>query len=189
MTDQPGLPGIEAADAVERHNLFFALRPDAATAECIAAVARRLFEQHRPGGYLLPPPRYHVTLPYLGEHAVLPPALVRAALAAGASVRSAPFVLPLDLAGSFSNVKVPWWLGTSERSAALDVLFRAIAAPLGLRFDPEAFRPHLTIVRNAARQLPLTPIEPIAWTVDEFVLIDSRVRPRPLHTVIGRWRL
>lgn len=189
MNEQLGLPGIESVDVNGRHNLFFALRPDAATAARIATLARGVFDKYQPGGYLLRPSRYHITLPYLGEHVALPPALVHAAQRAGAAVRMAPFMLSLDLVGSFPNMKVPWWLGLSKRCAMLDSLFKAIAASLGQDLDPNQFHPHLTIVRDAVRQLSWMSVVPITWAVEEFVLIDSHVRPQPKYEVIGRWRL
>ena len=52
------------------------------------------------------------------------------------------------------------------------------------------FVPHLTIARNAKIVLPPTPIEPIEWAVDEFVLIRSRLDLQPVrYDVIGRWPL
>ena len=49
------------------------------------------------------------------------------------------------------------------------------------------FVPHLTIQRDVRRQLPSTPIAPLSWHVDEFVLFDSR-SGRP-YEVLGRWPL
>jgi len=33
------------------------------------------------------------------------------------------------------------------------------------------------------------PIEPIAWRVEEFVLVDSLLGPGASHTILRRWRL
>ena len=172
------------------HNLFFALRPGEDVRDRIEAVARQLESEHAPAGRWLKPHRYHMTLCYLGAHAHVPDALVADALAAGDSVRAPAFGFVLDIAGSFGNPGIPWWVGCNETAPALAALCDAIAAGLSSHPDGGAHRvPHVTILRDGDRRLPQTSIAPIPWSVDDFVLIDSLIGPESKHTVLRRWRL
>jgi 2'-5' RNA ligase len=187
------LSGIGRASASVSHNLFFALWPDADVRASIDAAARRLKERHAPRGRWIKPHRYHLTLHYLGEHAELPAELVAAACAAGNSVRSPAFDFALDIAASFANRKIPWWLGCRETAPGLAALWDGISAGLrthGYRI-PDAADPvaHVTILRDADHALPTTPIAPIEWRVGEFVLIDSLLGLESGYTVLRRWAL
>jgi 2'-5' RNA ligase len=171
------------------HNLFFALRPDDGVRERIADVARQLKLEQQPAGRWIKPHRYHLTLRFLGTHAVLPDALVADAFATGDRVRLPAFEFVLDVAGSFANPSIPWWIGCRENSAGLARLWDAISAGFG-DTRAEAHRvPHVTILRDADRRLRATPIASITWRVDDFVLIDSSLGAESKHAVLRRWHL
>ena len=73
----------------------------------------------------------------------------------------------------------------------LGALWDAISGGLeerGLRATEDR-APHVTILRDADRSLPATPIDAIAWPVEEFFLVDSLLGPEASHTVLRRWRL
>ena len=47
-----------------------------------------------------------------------------------------------------------------------------------------------TVLRDARRPLPPTPVEPpLCWPVDSFVLIHSELGARNAYTEMGRWTL
>jgi 2'-5' RNA ligase len=191
--EQTRLFGIERAAPSASHNLFFALWPDADVRAWIDAAARRLKSDHAPRGRWIKPHRYHLTLRYLGEHAELPGELVAAACAAGDSVRAPAFDFTLDIAASFANRKIPWWLGCTDTAPGLSTLWNEISSALRAHecrvpddADPVA---HVTILRDADRALSATPIAPIEWPVGEFVLIDSLLGPVSGYTVLRRWAL
>ncbi|HVT31852.1 MAG TPA: RNA 2',3'-cyclic phosphodiesterase [Rhodanobacteraceae bacterium] len=192
MRERP-LPGIGDAPAGGARNLFFALCPGEGTRDAIAAQAERLKRGHAPRGRWIKPHRYHLTLHFLGTHAHLPDALVAAALAAGDEVRASPFEFALDRAGSFANRSIPWWLGCARPDAGLAMLHDGIAAALragGRRIrNGKRLVAHVTVLRDADRALPPTPIEPISWPVAEFVLIDSLLGEQASHAVLRRWPL
>lgn len=174
------------------NRLFFALWPGEAQRRACDEVARELRLKMQPGGYLSSPERYHITLLFLGD--TVSRESEEAALKAAARVRSAPFVLNLELASSFrANKKIPWWLGPREIPPGLTRLYdRVNEAMLSARVLPERmkFVPHLTILRDAHLPLPVTPIRPIAWNVDEFVLLRSRLDQKPMsYEILGRWKL
>jgi 2'-5' RNA ligase len=134
-----------------------------------------------------------MTLHFLGNHAALPAELVALACAAGDGARIGLFDLELDVAGSFPNRKVPWWLGCSAPPSGLHDLWEAIARAFQAggshALDDSQLVPHVTILRDAATRLSPMPIAPITWPVDEFVLVDSLLGPTAAYTILRRWPL
>lgn len=173
------------------HRLFFALWPTQAVRDEIAAKVDGLARAYPFDGRRLRPDRYHLTLQFLGD---IPPDqredVVARAAAAAARVDSPAFDLVLDHAGGFPNARV-WWLGPASPPDGLRQLWDALGVAL-LHADqkPKAspgFSPHLTIVRDVGTRLPSTPIAPVHWRIDRFVLIDSQP-PKP-YKLIGEWPL
>ena len=175
------------------HRLFFALWPDDGLRRRIADATTRLQHGHDPGGRRIGQHRYHLTLQFLGDHAALPPMLVEQASSAAASVRVPPFGLTLDRAGSFRNRAIPWWLGCEAVPEGLLRLWDELGLALakaGVRVQSgKALVPHVTVVRDARRPLPPTPIDPLDWQVDSFVLVHSELGARNAYTEMGRWML
>jgi 2'-5' RNA ligase len=182
-------PGFERAPAI--HNLFFALSPPASTRASIAAAADSLRATEAPAGRWLKPPRYHLTLQFLGEHERVPADLVIRAIESAGQVALARFSFALDIVGSFGARHMPLWLGCSETPAELlhlhDALGKALARHACLTHGATRLVPHVTILRDAEQALHRHLSEPITWRVDEFVLIDSQP-PEP-YRVVGRWPL
>lgn len=172
------------------HRLFFALSPRSDLRERVADTAAALEREHAPGGRRLKPERYHVTLQFLGDFHPVPERLVEDAQAAASSVRASAFELSLDCVGSFRGANV-WWLGSQAVPDGLRTLWDSLGHALMQRRVPVkssgGFVPHLTIQRAVRRHLPPTPITPLSWRVDEFVLFDSR--PGRPYDVLGRWPL
>ena len=190
---QLGLAGF-AAPGASVHRLFFALWPDDELRRRIADATSRLQHGHDPGGRRIGQHRYHLTLQFLGDHAALPPTLVEQASTAAASVRVPPFELTLDRAGSFRNRAIPWWLGCEAVPVGLQRLWDELGLALaksGVRVrSGKALVPHVTVLRDARRPLPPTPVEPpLRWPVDSFVLIHSELGARNAYTEMGRWTL
>jgi 2'-5' RNA ligase len=181
---QPDLLG--APPPQELHRLFFALLPDAGLRSAIAGAASRIERAHPSGGRLLKPERYHLTLNFLGDFQPLPPSLAAAARAAGDAMPMQAFELVLDHAGSFTGSRV-WWLG-GARSEELQALWHGLGEALarhGVRVQHRGFTPHLTIVRDARRQIEPVAIDPLRWRVDGFALVDSR--PGQPYEILQRW--
>ncbi|GAB2615720.1 RNA 2',3'-cyclic phosphodiesterase [Novilysobacter erysipheiresistens] len=189
---QPDLAGF-AAPASSIHRLFFALWPGDELRQGIGEATSQLLQQHDAGGRRIGPHRYHLTLQFLGDYAELPPSLVEQARAAAASVKLAPFELVIDRAGSFRNRSIPWWLGCETRPEGLRQLWDSLGVALaraGVRVrSDKALVPHVTILRDARQPLPVTPIPPLDWPVDSFVLIHSELGARNAYTEVGRWPL
>jgi RNA 2',3'-cyclic 3'-phosphodiesterase len=118
----------------------------------------------RQGKQLLPdlrwvdPESIHLTLAFLGE---LNDQQLEKAIAAAqyAASISNPFAYRLSGLGTFGPPRQPrvLWMGVSEPSGALDVVYRALSLALEQRSFPtekRPFSPHLTLARIKS---PLTP--------------------------------
>lgn len=192
-SDQASLPGLGPAEVPRGppHRLFFALWPDAALRDAVAATAAALVQAHPNDGRRLRPDRYHVTLQFLGDiFAPQRDAVVARATEAAGQVDVPAFDLVLDRAGGFANARV-WWLAPGAVPDGLRQLWDALGVAL-LHAGQKAkaspgFSPHLTIVRDVGTRLPATPVAPRRWRVDRFVLIDSQP-PKP-YRVVGEWAL
>jgi 2'-5' RNA ligase len=187
---QASLPGFSTGHPTDR--LFFAVMPPPASARDAADRARVLREGLALRGKPRPTEHLHVTLHHLGDFDGVPPQLVAAATAAAARVALAPFPVRFDRAGSFSGRPGahPFVLLGAADAPGLtrlhDELGTSLAAA-GLARRERPFVPHLTLLYDA-RQLSPQPIDPLGWTAQEFVLVDSLLG-RAEYRLLGRWPL
>lgn len=192
-SDQASLPGFGPAEVPRGppHRLFFALWPDAALREAVAATTAALVQANHSDGRRLRADRYHVTLQFLGDiPAPRRDDVVARATEAAGQVDVPAFDLVLDQAGGFPQARV-WWLAPGLAPDGLRQLWDALGVAL-LEAGQKAkaspgFSPHLTVVRDVGTRLPTTPVAPLRWRVDRFVLIDSQP-PKP-YRVVGEWAL
>lgn len=189
---QPTLGGI--ADPVPGDRLFFAVFPDAAAAERIAALAASLRAEHGLHGRPVREDRLHVTLFHLGDFHGLPEGLLGEARDAAAQVAMAPFEIRFDSASSFTGRprNHPFVLrGGDAGTAGVAALHAALGGRLGTtrlgKSLKPGFVPHVTLLYDD-RVVEPQAIEPIAWTVRELVLVHSLIG-RTEHRVLDRWRL
>jgi len=159
--------------------LFLAAVPDATTAERIYRLAGALKRAHKFAGKIIEADRLHVSLFSLGES---PDLIARMACEAAAEVRAPPFDVLLDRSASFRGKpgNRPFVLLGDE---GLDRL-RSFRRTLGVAMAKKEFTPHVTLL-HAERNVAEHPIEPICWTVNEFVLIRSLHG----HVHLARWPL
>jgi len=185
------MPAFVAESRPDR--LFLAALPGAREAERIAALAGRLKRARRLEGRLIRREHLHVTLLYLGSWHGLPQGIVARARAAAAAVKVPPFAVAFDRTASFHGrtAQHPFVLLGGDGVGALKA-FRAglgaamAKAGLGPRV-PGAYTPHVTLLYDACF-VEEAPIEPIAWTVGEFVLVHS-LYGRSRHIPLARWPL
>jgi 2'-5' RNA ligase len=165
--------------------LFFALWPERRAAEALAAQGARLARAAR--GRAVPAASLHLTLVFLGEVAA---ARVAALHRAAGAVEAGGFDLVLDEVGCFRQSGVAW-AGCNAPPPALLVLQALLAERLGAEgFAPEGrpFAPHLTLVRRIAVPVASQAIEPIAWRVRTFALVES-ARARGGYATVAEWAL
>jgi 2'-5' RNA ligase len=167
--------------------LFFAVLPDADTAARIHRLAHALKCAHKFDRKIIEPQLLHVSLFFLGE---LSEQIVRLAREAAADVQMQPFQLSFDRSASFRGRpgSRPFVLVGDEGVERLRsfrwVLGAALAGGGLRRLAKRDFTPHVTVL-YADRNVEEHPIEPIGWTVNEFVLIHSLHG----HVHLGRWPL
>jgi 2'-5' RNA ligase len=191
MLEQSSSPGFDPAPK-PTDRLFFAIFPDAEAAARIAALARQLQVAHGLKGQPLQTARLHVTLHHLGDFAGLPPDTVLRARDAALAVAMPPFNVSFDRAASFRKPRnCPFVLQADEGVVAITAFQQALGAALkdaGLAPSVESsFTPHVTLLYDDCC-VDEQPIEPIAWTAHEFVLVHSLIG-RGVHVPLGRWPL
>jgi len=173
------------------HNLFFGLLPEERTRRRMTQEVERLRAAHDVQGRWINPARYHLTLHYLGSFSELPEDLVARTCRGADEVRMPEFDLVLDSAGHFAQGV--GWLGSAQTDAHLQQLWEALRMALTrehVRIQGHAaFKPHVTVLREARRGLPAGPIEPIVWPARDFALIDSQLGSRNEHVIVQRWEL
>jgi 2'-5' RNA ligase len=186
---QIALPGF-ATPSQPTDRLFFAVFPDTGAAEAIDRLAYNLREEHRLKGRPHAIGRYHVTLHHLGDFVGLPQDIVTQALEAAATVAMPPFEVAFDRAASFAKPRnQPYVLRGSDRLAGLVSLQQRLGDALaraGLNADRK-FTPHVTLMYDDSRVAEQL-VEPIGWTVNEFVLVRSLLR-QTRHERLGHWAL
>lgn len=170
------------------HRLFFALWPHAGVRAAIAERAAAIEAECAPGGRAVVPPRYHLTLQFLGSFIGSPATCIDDAIRAAECVRCPEFTVVLDRAGSFERSRA-WWLGC-DVSPSLQRLHAQLAGALAAVGLPDAtpFVPHVTLGRNLQRVLEPQAIDPLAWPLRDFVLVDSAAGA-PAYRVVRRWPL
>ena len=178
---------------VATERLFFAVRPDAATAQRIESLAQHLRRLHGLRGKSLGPERFHVTLHLIGDFAAGIPTDVQAgALEAARPVAAdaSPFSLGFDKVASFTRKRrnMPLVLLAQDGAEDLARMQRSLVSALtraGLagRSEP-LFTPHLTLLYDDLALIPQS-IELVSWRVDELLLVRSLLG-RGRHEVLGR---
>jgi RNA 2',3'-cyclic 3'-phosphodiesterase len=192
MTDQLPLAGFtDGQPPTDR--LFFGLMPDVSVPPHIARTAQQLRTEHHLTGKPLTPERFHITLFHLGDYHGLPAGLVQTAQTAAATVAAHPFDVVFDRAASFAGrpghnpLVLRGDSGLGELLAFQEKLGGALQrAGLG-RQAGGPFTPHLTLLYDPQR-LPEVAVEPVGWTVNEFVLVHSLLG-QTRYIMLDRWPL
>lgn len=177
-------------EAPATDGLFFALFPDASAAAQLSRTAQQLCIRHRLFGRVLAPERLHVSLLGLGAHSGLPPDLVAGAMEAAGEIAASPFEVTFDRAVSFLGKQRPLVLCSGDDVPELIALQRALggaARAKGLGRAKPQYTPHITVLYDE-RGIEDHAIEPVRWTVREFVLVHS-LRGEGKYIPLGRWPL
>ena len=182
---EPCLPGL----AVQRlDGLFFSIFPDQAAAVRIANTAEHFRRAYGLKAAPLLTDRFHVTVHGLGNYDGLPRSVVAKAMEAGTAVTSMPFEVAFDRVTSFAGSDVLVLCGGDGVDGivmfhhALGVAMRKSGLSAGSQFTP-----HITLLYER-RRIEEQFIEPIRWTVSDFVLVHS-LHGRTVHIPLERWHL
>ncbi len=148
--------------------LFYALWPDAATRDALAAL------QATVRGRKVAPANLHLTLAFLGSQPRASLPLLDSLLDKLPLHR---FALAIDSYGYFSKARIAW-AGPSSMSDPLLWVYNALVNALDdvkvVSKSSGGFRPHVTLARDAERVDPEGPPAPaVAWPVDTIALVES----------------
>ena len=194
MSDQMSLMGFDPPP-VPTDRLFLALLPDAPARERIARAIEGLRADHGLTARPVQADKLHVTLFHVGDFPGIPPGLLdKVHAAASQAARVAPFEVAFDRAASFTGRpgNRPFVLRGGEALAPLVAFQKSLSdalARLSIVRKERVYTPHVTLLYDD----PLVPeqaVAPLAWTVSEFVLIDSLMnQPVKRYDVLARWPL
>ena len=174
-------------DIEPTHRLFFGIWPDDAAIDRLTRLMARLRNDKIMPGRPVDADRLHVTLHHLGDFGnQVPSSLVPNASMAAATVKMQPFNVTFDRVG---GTRGQFLLRASNESAAL-MEFRKILCTALVKADlrdriKTAFNPHVTLSYDFS-DVPERQVEPITWTVSQFVLIDSLLGKHQ-HVKRGSW--
>ena len=187
-------------DAPERpklpERLFFGVFPDAETAARMAWCGGHFLREHDLDWALLQTQRFHLSLHHAGDYKRLRGSRLYPAQLAGAAVSAPAFEVTLLAIGSLDNLaraeSGPYPLVMFAEGDGLSNLYRRLGAAMnriGLKAseDPSHSRPHMTL-SYGPRLIPLQTIEPIRFTVREFVLVHSKLGLTQ-YEMLERWQL
>jgi len=173
--------------------LFFCLMPDDETRNRVSRIGDRLFSEKRLRGTRLKTERLHVSLQHVGDYKRLRTKLLYAAQLAGKAVAAKPFDIKFRFVQSFEPAphkrdRQPLVL-LGEGGDALSNLFGTLGIAMtkvGFKMATD-FNPHMTL-SYGPQPVPIQAIEPVNFTVKDFVLIHSRLGLTQ-YEVIDRWPL
>jgi 2'-5' RNA ligase len=165
--------------------VFFALWPDAEVRDALSALAHGVRAEC--GGRATRADKIHLTLFFVGqiERSRLP-----GLHSAASTVRSTPFELVVDRLGYFRRARIAW--AGAACPPALAALVAALTGKLageGIAAEDRPFVPHITLAREAPRKPTNTSIEPVAWLVRDFVLVESQRGSEGTYQILERWQL
>ncbi|HMG79161.1 MAG TPA: 2'-5' RNA ligase family protein [Xanthobacteraceae bacterium] len=179
------MPGL----AVRRlDGLFFSIFPDQVAVVRIANAAEHFRRAYGLKGAPLLTDRFHVTVQGLGNYDGLPRSVVAKAIEAGAAVTSMPFVVAFDRVVSFAGSDALVLRG-GDGVDGIVMFHHALGVAMGKSglSAGSQLTPHITLLYER-RRIEEQFIEPIRWTVRDFVLVHS-LRGRTMHIPLERWRL
>jgi RNA 2',3'-cyclic 3'-phosphodiesterase len=200
--EQRSLPGFEAEPHQKSpkarpekprptDGFFFALRPDESEANAFDRLAWRERDKLGLSGWPLAKHRFHSTLLPLGGYFGRPEGLVEVSCQVAATIERTGFNLQFDRVGSYARkdgVAAPLVASLGGGLAGFMGLQQALRDGFEVSgLKAPQYTPHVTLLYDHRHVEPYA-IEPISWTVREFVLIHSLIG-RSQHIVLGRWRL
>ncbi|MER9441784.1 2'-5' RNA ligase family protein [Mesorhizobium sp. M0340] len=171
---------------------FFAILAESAVAGPLARKAIALSRELGLQGWFVPENHIHISLVGLGDHDRYPEKLVEIARHIGSMSVAKPFDVSFDRLTAFGGGSLV--LRNGDSNPALQEFWRNLTAlisdsPLKL-FLTKSIEPHVTLLRDEVRvpRIRERSIDPIGWTVRDFVLIHS-VIGKGIYRESARWQL
>lgn len=169
-----------------RQRLFLALWPDEGVRSHLAALIPKVL---RAGdGRAVRPENLHATLFFLGPTEGRTRECVERMVSA---LEGRIFSLMLDRVEHRPKQGIVWAAAAvPEALAALVDGLRYALLECGVRPETREYRAHVTLARKVRRAVNVGAIEPIAWHIDGFVLVESKTHPSGArYQVLRSWPL
>lgn len=166
-----------------KYNLFLAIFPDSRTAQHIAELANKLHQARGMKGRTRPVDHLHVTLLFFGGFTEISESVIETISRRGGVVAGSvkPFEISFNRVLSFrgKTENHPVVLVAEERENETKRLHRLLHAEFSKPVSSATastppFVPHVTLLYDR-QELAALPIEPVTWTVNEVVLVQSEV--------------
>lgn len=172
--------------------VFFAIWPDEVARTQLAGLAEQLRGESLCGGRKTKAENIHLTLVFVGEVDASKLEEIRLAVDGikDSGARAFDFVVE----------KICYWKRNRIAYAAADGIPRELMdlvsalenalSTAGFVLEQRAYKPHITLMRDASCQALPELAEPIVWRVREWILVKSeQTSGGPVYTPIGRWAL
>jgi 2'-5' RNA ligase len=174
------------------NSLIVMAKPDEKDATRIARAMEDIVADVGFGGRLVRSELLHFTLCPIGVYSDVPQPIVDTVRACGDAVSMRPFTVSLNMVKNYhrSNGSPLIVLCGDDGVLGIRMLHKTLKDALTQRLGPRRslpFEPHMTLSYKAM-EIPATVIEPINFTIREFVLVNSLLG-RGRHDVLLRWRL
>jgi 2'-5' RNA ligase len=172
------------------HRLFFAAWPDAPTRRRLAELAAQLASTYR--ARWIRPPRYHLTLCFLGNHEQFPSQIAERASQAVANVHLPALVWRIDQVIGFNARRPPCVAASHGPNLPMQRLHGSLCQALdqaGIRqTDARVFTPHVTLGYGQRRRIGDMAVDPIDFPLRDVALLHS-VSGESAYRELGRWSL
>jgi 2'-5' RNA ligase len=179
-------PVISRSLSSEKQRLFFALWPPMETSLKLFDLAGKW---PRGEGRRVTPENIHLTLAFLGP---VTPSFGRCAEQVSGAIRSEPFTMTLEQIGCWSRSGI-LWVGPAHVPKALLQLVQALNTGLvtcGYVPEKRPYSAHLTLVRKVRHCRETQSIEPLAWEVRQFCLVQSQTNADGVrYEILRTWEL
>ena len=179
-------PDFPLTPKLETQRLFFALWPESTISRKMHAMACELLPD---AGRCVNPENIHLTLAFLGARKA---AFKICAEQAAAAILGSPFTLTLQQIGYWKKSGILWAGPIQTPETLLDLVrdLNAKLAPCGYEPEKRTYAAHLTLARDVRHFGKKLTIEPLAWEVREFFLVQSMThREGARYEMLRKWRL
>jgi len=166
--------------------LLFLVYADPRAAAAAVEIGCGLRDEYGLRGPPILPRHIHSTLWHVcDDFSPPPPALIATLATCAKRVLMPAFRVSFDRVESFTGGALV--LRGEEGVIGLELLYENLTAALCMK-GTRSFVPHVTLLRDKRHLLPSIPVEPVEWTVTEFVLVHSLLG-KTTHRVLARFPL
>lgn len=169
-----------------RARLFFALWPEAACRNQLAASGRKLASVC--GGRLMRTDTLHMTLLFIGS---VDRSLIPLLETAASGLRFSAFEFGLDRLACWRHNRIAYAAPARvpEALTQLASQLRVAVDAAGIDFDRKPFVPHVTLLRNIERSFTTQAMPPLNWPVSSIDLVESVPTGRgATYRNLGTWK-